>query len=97
MFIHELDLEEFRGIKKCKEPIKFSKFNVLVGRNNSGKSTILEALYLLPIPTHYDEPFSGSKRLDYLHGLTGGKASLAYVYSGMAKLIYKVNDTLLKI
>ncbi|MHC1575632.1 MAG: AAA family ATPase [Candidatus Methanogasteraceae archaeon] len=49
-FISEIDVEEFRGIKRCKKPIKLSKFNVLIGKNNSGKSSLLEALYLFPSP-----------------------------------------------
>lgn len=48
MLIKDLNIKEFRGIKKCEKPLKFSRFNILIGKNNSGKSTILEALSLLP-------------------------------------------------
>jgi predicted ATP-dependent endonuclease of OLD family len=51
IFVSSLDLKEFRGIKGIKEPLEFNKFNVLVGRNNSGKSAIVHALSLLPHPT----------------------------------------------
>jgi len=97
MSVQQLDLEEFRGIRKCKEPIKFSKFSILIGRNNSGKSTILGALYLLPFPYHHKEPFSQSERITYLQGLVGGKSSLVYAYSGKAKLTYRVNSKEIKI
>jgi predicted ATP-dependent endonuclease of OLD family len=92
MFIQQLDLEEFRGIKKCKEPIKFSKFNVLIGRNNSGKSTVLGALSLLPYPFYSTS--TKLTRIDFLQRLTGGVNSLVYAYSGKATLNYKVNDSL---
>jgi len=36
-FISEIDVRELRGIKRCNDPIKLSKFNVLIGKNNSGK------------------------------------------------------------
>jgi predicted ATP-dependent endonuclease of OLD family len=97
MSVQQLDLEEFRGIRKCKEPIKFSKFNILIGRNNSGKSTILGALYLLPFPYHHIEPFSRSERIAHLWELVGGGSSLVYAYSGRAKLTYRINSKEIKI
>lgn len=45
-----LILEDFRGIRKMPKPLKLAKMNLLIGRNNSGKSTILSALSLLPHP-----------------------------------------------
>ena len=92
MFIHQVNIEEFRGIKKCKEPIKLSKFNILIGRNHSGKSTILGALSLLPIPSDNIEPVVGKYRIDFLKELIGGDSSLVYAYSGKAKLTYGVNN-----
>ena len=84
MLIKNLDLKEFRGIKSCEEPLEFSKFTVLIGRNNSGKSTILQALYLLP------DPFSESviplgTRIDYLRKTFENPV---YIYSGTAKIKY---------
>ena len=41
----ELELENFRCFKKYK--VKFDKFNIVVGKNNTGKSTIIDALKLV--------------------------------------------------
>ncbi|MBL7117502.1 MAG: hypothetical protein ISS94_01785 [Candidatus Syntrophoarchaeum sp.] len=44
VFVSSLDLKEFRGIKELKEPLEFAKFNVLIGRNNSGIDVLLKIL-----------------------------------------------------
>jgi predicted ATP-dependent endonuclease of OLD family len=43
--LDELELENFRCFKR--HSIKFNKFNILVGKNNSGKSTVIDALKLI--------------------------------------------------
>jgi len=43
--IQSIQLKDFRGIHQG-EIDRFSQFNLLVGPNNAGKSTLLEALYL---------------------------------------------------
>jgi hypothetical protein len=95
-FVTQLDIKEFRGIKRCKEPLRFSKFNVLLGRNNSGKSAVLQALSLLPHP-HLFQPMSlglgGSERISLLRHLTGSDSgSWIYRYAGEASLDFVVND-----
>lgn len=45
-----LDIENFRGIKKCTIP-DFAKFNILIGKNASGKTTALEAISVASHPT----------------------------------------------
>ena len=45
MRIHAIEIEGFRGIKSGK--VRFGDFTVLIGPNNSGKTTIIEALALL--------------------------------------------------
>lgn len=57
--IKELFLMNFRGIKSGRLE-DFSRFNILLGPNNSGKSTILEALYLLFSTTPADIYHEGS-------------------------------------
>lgn len=42
--IENLKIENFKGIRKC-DGNDFSKVNLFIGKNNCGKSTILEAIY----------------------------------------------------
>lgn len=44
--INSIEIERFRGIKDFKIE-KFSKINILLGKNNIGKTSILEAIFLL--------------------------------------------------
>ncbi len=44
--ISNIEIENFRGIKHTKIS-DFKRVNLLVGKNNSGKSTVLESVYLL--------------------------------------------------
>lgn len=46
MIYKNLKISNFRGISKL-ELSDFSRINVLLGRNSSGKSSILEAIFLL--------------------------------------------------
>jgi energy-coupling factor transporter ATP-binding protein EcfA2 len=86
-----MDIKEFRGIEQCKTPLSLSNFTVLVGRNNSGKSSVLEALSLLPFPVN---PlfYTGETRVSFIEKLHGGRTSLVYGYSGTALLTYTVGD-----
>ncbi len=43
--IEQLSIKNFKGIKEI--DLDFSKLNILVGENNSGKSTILQSLAFL--------------------------------------------------
>ena len=95
-FISEIDVKEFRGIKRCKEPIKLSKFNVLIGKNNSGKSSLLEALYLFPSP-QIDSIYKKGNKIDQITKLHSGRDGLVYGYSGNATMTYNVNKTLFAI
>lgn len=45
-------IENFRGIKKC-ELTELKRINIFLGKNNCGKSSILEAIFLL---TGYNNP-----------------------------------------
>lgn len=46
MQITSLKLENFRSFKTT-ESIEFSKINILIGVNNSGKSSIIKAIHAL--------------------------------------------------
>ena len=88
--IESITLKEFRGILKCKKPIELSRFVVLIGRNDTGKSSILEALSLFPQPD-YTPFYSGNKKSELVASLHSGKASLVYGYSGFASVEYVVD------
>lgn len=53
--ISSIRINGFRGIKNC-ELKDLSEINIFMGRNNSGKSSILEALYLASAAFKYEEP-----------------------------------------
>jgi recombinational DNA repair ATPase RecF len=44
--IHSLELEKYRGFQRYKLS-DLSRVNLLVGKNNSGKTSILEAVQIL--------------------------------------------------
>jgi len=90
MLIESINLREFRGILRCEKSLNLSDFTVLVGRNNSGKSSILEALALFPKP-EYQVPYSGQSRLEFVASLHAGRSSLVYGYSGYASVEYMVD------
>ena len=93
VLIREVNIREFRGIRETREPIRLSKFNVLIGRNNSGKSAILEALSFFPIPfREYSTPFVGVSRLEFISKLHGGYDSLIYGYSGISEIKFMLNN-----
>lgn len=86
-----MKIQEFRGIKDCDKPLNFAEFTVLIGRNNSGKSTVLEALSLLPVPHLYGLRYYGNiKRIDILREIHGGVSSMVYNYSGKAIIEYTI-------
>lgn len=62
--IHSISLDNFRGIKKGE--LTLSPLTIILGANNSGKTTILEALFLAP------NPF---RQVPYLVPKTGGLAA----------------------
>ncbi len=93
--VTQLDIKEFRGIKNCKKPLKFSKLNVLVGRNNSGKSAVLQALSLLPDPTIV-QPMNlqfgrGNLRISQVGDPNSRPESVIYRYAGTASLNFEFN------
>ena len=59
MKISRLKIKGFRGIRKCK--LFFADHAVLVGDNNSGKSTVLEAIDLA-LGTRQAQPKTGNRR-----------------------------------
>ncbi len=62
--IRRVTLSEFRGFKKVSVG-PFQRVSLVLGRNNTGKSTLLEALFLLSGPTNPELPL----RLSGLRGV----------------------------
>ena len=99
MLIKSLDIVEFRGIKRLFKPINFTKFNIIIGRNNSGKTTILDALSLLPhamctLPDGYpSDIYTRFQLLSKLrcHDKTNSRY-LVYLYDGQAIISYQLYD-----
>jgi energy-coupling factor transporter ATP-binding protein EcfA2 len=84
VLVKEVDIKGFRGIKTLAKPVKLRKFNVLIGRNNVGKSAILQALYLLSTQT---EPYNADP-ISFLTKLIGSPKNLVYGYTGKAEISY---------
>jgi len=83
-----LELKGFRGVRETSETIPLKRFNILIGRNNSGKTTVLEALSLLPSPDYQTPPHSVPRiQLITIQHHSRGDA-LIYGYAGTATLIY---------
>jgi len=84
--ITALEIENYRGIKHCRiEDLK--QVNILIGRNNAGKSSILEALYLASAAFRQQDILMRNK-YDYLinrRGLRekGRKDALYYNYNSL--------------
>jgi len=94
ILVEQLRIKEFRGIRECKETIKLNKINILIGRNNSGKSTILEALSLIPTPTT-PIPVLDKYRRRIVAEIHGGPRSLVYGYDGKATIEYYLGRNVL--
>lgn len=97
MFVSQMNIHEFRGIKNCDEPLEFSDFTVLIGRNNSGKSSVLEALSLLPFPSDWHLPYYNDTRINLLTRIHGGQSSMIYAYSGTATIDYIISNKAWKV
>lgn len=91
--IFSLDLEEFRGIRRIEgHPIKLVKFNFLIGRNNSGKTSLLESLAFLPSP-NMNMPFTNATRMEFVKSYHQQQTdALVYGYSGSAQISYSVGS-----
>lgn len=90
MLVKSIDIKEFRGIRRLVKPLELAKFTVLLGRNNVGKTSILESLYLLTTP--YESPLSpyGNSPISLIGELHGGSSSLVYGYSGKTYITYRL-------
>lgn len=83
--VTDLSVENFRGIDECAEPIPLGDPTILIGRNNAGKTSLLEALYLL---AGGQDPILGEMRYTRVAGAHGRR--LAHQYTGESTVKSKV-------
>lgn len=93
MFVRSLNIKEFRGIRACDRALEFSNFTILIGKNNAGKSSVLEALSLLPDPSINDYTANRTKieNLQVLH--QGTYKDLLYLYAGSSNLQFEIGSS----
>ncbi|MET1101742.1 MAG: AAA family ATPase [Pyrodictiaceae archaeon] len=92
MLVRRVRLENFRGVVRGE--VEFSPLTILLGPNNAGKTTILEALLLIHGINR--EVIGGLRVADILsesHATlkAGGLFHLLHKYSGTSKLLYHVS------
>lgn len=84
-----LQISNFRGIRKGS--LELERLNILIGSNNSGKTTILEALFLAPNPIRYvaygsGYDYSAVSVLSYLHSTLGSEAYVFLLHNYTERL-----------
>lgn len=100
--VKKLKLENFRGVKKGE--IEFGDLTILVGSNNSAKTTILEALFLMPNPLRpvpyqsSDSDFTAASLIHEIHQTlySQGYVFLLYKYIAEDATIERDDDIHLK-
>ena len=97
LYVRSIYVEGFRGIRKLASPLRLAKFNLVLGRNNSGKTALLEALYLIPHPHLPAVLPSIGRRIDLIAGMHCGYQSLIYGYSGEALISCELGGLTLKV
>ena len=70
--LKSITISNFRGIKKGSID-NLSQITILIGRNCVGKSSILEALYLVSACASEHDPLRGMDKLDYVIYRRGGR------------------------
>jgi len=77
---NEVEIRNFRGIEYGN--LHLDRVNVIIGANNAGKTTILDALYLLSDPYQKPPGFKNSlELLSYLHNVKKGNKFLYRFYN----------------
>lgn len=74
MFIKSITIRNLRGIKECTIG-DFTNVNVFIGRNGSGKSTILESIYLASSWVTRHDTLHGISKIDYVISRRTGRGN----------------------
>lgn len=83
-----IDINNFRGIKETSEPIPLDNLTVIIGRNGTGKSSFLEALYTF---VGGQDPIDNSYRA---RSIVDDKSrnSLAHHYTGTSEICAEIGN-----
>jgi len=95
-----VELRGFGGVRDCERPVKLHKFTVLIGPNNSCKTTLLIGLSLLPYPWYQYLPLISMHRSRFLgEFLYKDLSSLVYRYSGRGevKCVFNSKNLMLEV
>jgi AAA15 family ATPase/GTPase len=91
--LSEIIINNFRGISECRlENLK--RINIFIGRNNQGKSSILEALYLASAAFNQSEPTSGK---DKMYSLLNRRSARGINWNNGGETLWYKYDTSLPI
>jgi AAA15 family ATPase/GTPase len=78
MQLESLQIHNFRGFDQL-EMNNFSKINVLLGENNGGKTSVLEAVFLLSGMSNPQLPL----RVNVMRGIPANKNALKYIFHNL--------------
>jgi hypothetical protein len=74
-----LELENFKGVREGS--VSLGDFNILMGANNSGKTTVLESLFLAPNPLRFVYGLPLIEVLEDIHSTLESKSTLSILHN----------------
>jgi recombinational DNA repair ATPase RecF len=80
--LSNIDISNFRGINQTVSPVPLSELTVLIGRNGTGKSSVLEALYSF---IGGEDPITNQHRINRVTEKHSG-GTTAHKYTGKSEI-----------